>query len=73
MWNSAMCPISRVDRVCEWCGEMILIGQRHVSYFGDWEGEYQNWRMHTECYACASDNFALTEGFTPHEGERPKQ
>lgn len=36
-----------------------------------WQGEFQNWRMHDECYQDADDNDSLTEGFMDGDGEMP--
>ena len=34
---------------CLWCAEKIKKGEQHQHYYGDWDGERQNWRMHNEC------------------------
>jgi hypothetical protein len=60
------------DYRCEWCGETIPTGERHDHYVGKWEGEFQNWRMHVECYeATLSDD--LQDGFSPYEYKRGSQ
>lgn len=53
---------------CEWCSETIFVGEIHVKYVGDFEGDFQSWRMHAECYAATSEH--ISEGFTP--GEHPR-
>lgn len=64
-------PTARKDHRCEWCGETIPKGENHTQYRGMWEGEWQNWRMHDECYdACDARDFE--DGFTPYCGERPR-
>lgn len=56
---------------CEWCGESILKGEEHGHFTGQWEGEWQNWRMHKECYeAYLRDDDALGFGFVPHDNPR---
>jgi hypothetical protein len=58
---------------CEWCGGSISVKEKHAHFAGVWDGEWQNWRMHSECYNDASENGELSEGFTPYEHERPTQ
>ena len=43
----------------------------HYKYTGRWEGDFQNWRMHLECYDASSEE--ISEGFSPFENERPKK
>ena len=64
-------PVAAKEHVCEWCGGVISRGERHPHFIGKWEGEWQNWRMHADCYHVADENDALAEGFTPHENRRP--
>jgi hypothetical protein len=71
-FGEAKHPTAAKDHRCEWCGEPIPKGARHAHFVGKWEGDFQNWRMHSECYADASEGFELAEGFTPYEHERPK-
>jgi hypothetical protein len=35
---------------CVWCWYQILVGSSKVHFFGEWDGELQNWHMHPECY-----------------------
>lgn len=42
-------PVARKPHRCLWCNESIAIGERHFKYVGEWEGEFQNWRMHSDC------------------------
>lgn len=65
-------PRGRKDYRCEWCGEPIPKGEKHYHYVGVWEGDWQNWRMHSECHTDANDSEELQDGFTPYEHERPK-
>lgn len=65
-------PKAAKDHRCEWCGETILKGEKHVRFTGKWEGEFQDWRMHYECHE-ATDRMDLTDGFTPYEHARGSQ
>lgn len=62
-------PVARKDYRCEWCGQPIPVGEKHAHFVGKWEGEFQNWRMHSECLSANERDIA--EGFQPHDGERP--
>ena len=62
-------PTAARPHKCEWCGETILAGEKHPQFVGKWEGEFQNWRMHWECYEATSKD-DLSEGFTPYEHDR---
>jgi len=64
-------PVGRKAYRCEWCGQSILTGEKHVHYVGKWDGEFQNWRMHLECYNESSKDRDALDGFTPFENERP--
>lgn len=35
---------------CEWCQDIIKVGESHSHYKGMWEGDWQDWRTHTDCY-----------------------
>ena len=65
-------PTARKAHRCIWCGETILVGEKHAHYTGKWEGEFQDWRMHSECNADADTNGEIQEGFMPYEHERPR-
>ena len=64
-------PVARKPHRCEWCGEVIAVGEKHARYVGKWEGDFQNWRMHSDCLEYADENDALQDGFAPYEHERP--
>lgn len=68
-------PCGRKDHRCEWCGETIPTSEKHAHFVGMWDGEFQDWRMHSECYSeCyedASENDVFSDGFMPYEHERP--
>jgi len=63
----------RLIHKCEWCGEQIERGARAWYYAGRWQGEWQSWYMHDECYtAYQQSNDGYDEGFYPFENERGK-
>ena len=64
-------PKAAKDHRCIWCGETIPKGSHHAHYVGKWEGEFQDWRMHSECHEDASEGFEIEEGFTPFDHQRP--
>lgn len=35
---------------CEACYAVIPAGERHFHFKGMYHGDWQNWRMHTECH-----------------------
>jgi hypothetical protein len=56
---------------CIWCGETIPVGEKMAHFKGTFLGQFQNWRMHQECYdAVKDDDDILTEGFEEYEGKR---
>jgi len=65
-------PVARKDHRCEACFGRIRRGEKHVHYKGIWDGDWQNWRMHNECYD-SFDNDGLAEGFTPGGCEWPER
>jgi hypothetical protein len=64
-------PVGRKEYRCEWCGQKIPKGEKHVAYVGMWENEFQNWRMHDECYADAQNSDEMSDGFSSYDHERP--
>ena len=62
-------PVARKVHRCEWCGEAIPEGEQHSKSVGEWEGEFQSWRMHSECLS--QNENAIAEGFWPGHNERP--
>lgn len=64
-------PTAAKDHRCIWCGETISKGMNHAHFAEKWDGEFQDWRMHRECYTDADDSEELEEGFMPYEHERP--
>lgn len=63
--------VARKEHRCEYCGEKILKGEKHIKFSGVFEGEFQNWRMHDECNTawCATED----EYFEPLVNERPSK
>lgn len=70
-FNETFWPIAAKEHRCEWCFEAILKAERHAHFVGKWEGEFQNWRMHEECYADAVKSSEMQDGFTPGDHKRP--
>lgn len=62
----------RKDCKCSWCGELILKGQSVSRFKGNWQGDWQNWKMHDECLDYYTKEDDMDEGFTPFHNERPK-
>lgn len=63
---------ARKPHRCEWCLGPIPKGESHLTFRGIWEGAWQNWRMHDECYAdSGGDEGALMDGFIAGDGEMP--
>ena len=48
-FGQARTPRARKPHYCAWCHVTIEVGERHFYFFGRWEGELQDWRMHLEC------------------------
>jgi hypothetical protein len=71
-FGSPTYPVARKEYRCEWCGEKIPRGQRHLKFTGMWEGDFQNWRMHLECDDARSQEDYSGDGFTPFENDRPE-
>jgi hypothetical protein len=42
--------IGRKRHRCDGCFGPIPKGETHYNYRGIWQGEWQNWRMHEECF-----------------------
>jgi hypothetical protein len=66
-------PVARKDYRCAWCGESIPKGEKHVYGTGVWEGDWQNWRMHSECNEDAEKDDDIRDGFTLFDHERPRK
>ena len=46
---SASHPSARKEYQCEWCGQKISVGEKHLSRSFIFDGEFQTGRMHLEC------------------------
>jgi hypothetical protein len=64
-------PIAAKEHQCEWCYGPIPRFEKHKHFTGMFESEWQNWRMHDECYESALKDNYLHDGFTPGDGEMP--
>lgn len=42
--------IGRKPHRCDGCGAIIPKGESQYNYRGKYGGEWQNWRMHKECF-----------------------
>lgn len=62
----------RKENRCESCFGDIPKGETHPNFRGRWGGEWQNWRMHQECYDGYSGE-ELYDGFTPGDGQVPER
>jgi hypothetical protein len=62
---------TRKSHRCEWCYERIVAGETCYRYKGMYDGDWQNWYMHPECY----EDFRNSgdDEFTPGSAERPKK
>lgn len=40
---------ARKEFTCQWCHDPIRVGERHFRFTGKWQGEFQDWRMHSDC------------------------
>ena len=67
-------PIARLEHRCEYCYGPIPKGEKHPQFKGMWDGEWQNWRMHQECYDyySRSENYP-DDGFTPGDAPVPER
>jgi hypothetical protein len=72
-FNENSWVVARKPHRCIWCYEQIEIGESHTRYVGSWEGEFQDWRMHEECWTDYDLNYDSEEGFMPGEAQRPQK
>src|SRR5579859_3591288 len=56
---------------CEHCGGPIPKGEQHIKYTGQFEGEWQNWRAHNECYEAHTQNGG--GAFSPGDAPMPER
>ena len=50
-WNSFLAVKAAKDHYCVWCCRSpgILKGEKHFKFVGQFEGDFQSWRIHLEC------------------------
>lgn len=64
---------TRTKHRCAWCGQGIDAGIPAYHYKGMFEGDWQDWYMHSECEkAYAVDAHLNDYMFSPFENERPE-
>lgn len=59
-WEPVKAP--RRSRACNWCGEIIAVGEPHQRCAVVWEGEFGELHMHNECVS-ASEAWARGEPY----------
>lgn len=42
--------VGRKDHRCDACHARIPKSEKHYNYRGMYDGDWQNWRMHEECF-----------------------
>ena len=57
---------------CEWCNTQIHKGETHVRNSARWDGMFQCWRMHEDCFDDMQLNTKYDEEFIPFGNERPR-
>jgi len=72
-FNATSTPVARKQYRCEWCLGPIPKGEKHKHYVGKFDGDFQNWRMHNECYESADLNDSFDDGFCAGDGEMPER
>lgn len=50
-------PKARKEHSCIWCGEKILVGEKHRQQAGVVSGDFQDNRYHEECWTPALESF----------------
>lgn len=65
-------PVARKQHRCIWCGEAILIGEKHRHEISKFD-ELQDHRWHVECQEASTEYFLAGDGpeFSAYENERP--
>lgn len=66
-------PKARKEHRCEYCYGPIPKGEVHPQFKGFWNDDWQNWRMHDECYEDYTENDYYGDGFTPGDAEMPER
>ena len=70
-------PVARKQYRCEWCGEWILVGEKHKKFTQIFEGDFQSWRAHPECvymmdHLMSENDYLAEDGFQPQQHRRGK-
>jgi hypothetical protein len=65
-------PKARKEHWCDWCGEKILKGEKHLSRAYKFQGEFMTGRMHLECENSMKKTHRdiLSEGWTEGQFKR---
>lgn len=63
-------PIARKEHQCNWCGEMILVGEKHSYQVAVFDGDFQHTRMHLECDAACDRELSGYDGWYDPFGNR---
>lgn len=71
-FGGATHPTARKRLRCVMCWTFIPPGEKYVRYKGKYEGEWQNWAAHQECYETYMDQMPGEE-FTPGDFEPPER
>ena len=73
MQNERHVKACRKPHNCEWCGEIINIGEPAIRVAGVWDGDFGSYYLHHECYEPLQNECERGDGyFDAYEGERGK-
>ncbi len=61
---------TRKEHRCDWCPELIEIGQPAISRAYMWEGEFFHGYLHPECMEALKRSDIGENGFDPHAQKR---
>jgi len=70
-------PVARKQYRCEWCGDLIEVGEKHKKFAQIFEGDFNCWRAHPECVRmldclAREDDWIAEDGFQPYMHRRGK-
>ena len=71
-WGETRTVTGRKPHRCEACLYPIAVGEKHEYSIGVFDGEWQAWRMHLECFAALEDGSGHLE-FTSGELPPPER
>jgi len=63
-------PRARKHHKCFWCQTTIVKGTVYARGKGQWEGEWQDWKMHTDCEAKAQEVTECGDSFCDQKHHR---